>query len=144
MSPPMETPRGRPRTIVAIVLAGGVVLVALATALTLVLVRGQGGPPSVAVSREAAVEIASAELGPTAVLQSAELTTLGATGLLAPPSGPETLVWAVSFDGLSVPVCPPIPAPGASAPPCHSAAVRVVEVIDAQTGHMLTTASSGE
>lgn len=144
MSPPMETPRGRPKTIVAIVLVVGVLLVALVTALALVLVRGQGGSTIVAVSREAAVEIASRDLGPTAVLQSAELTTLGATGLLAPPIGPETLVWAVSFDGLSVPVCPPIPAPGASPPPCHSAAARAIEIIDAQTGHILTTATSGE
>lgn len=144
MPPGAGTTRGRPRTVVVTVLAGGVLLVLLAATLALVLIRGQDGSPSVAVSREAAVELATADVGPRAALQSVRLTTLAATGLLAPPSSPDTLVWEVSFDGLSVPVCPPAPAPGASPPPCHQAAVGAVVVVDAQTGRILTSATSGD
>lgn len=133
----------RPRTVVALVLGCGVIVVVLAAGLASTMGGDRVGLPAVAVSREAAIKIAAANLGPEAILRSAELETMGATGLLAPPAGPDTLVWTVAFDGLTVPVCPPMGAPNATPTPCHSAAVQAVVIVNAQTGEILTTATHG-
>jgi hypothetical protein len=98
------------------------------------------GTPSPAVSEAEAVEAARTAVEPSATLITATITRFGETHLQAPDVAGDQAVWLVSFE-THVPVCPPMPAPSATPPPCTFPLVRMDVVVDGKSGKVITAST---